>query len=261
MSRRPDFSFTLDDFRRDDSTRKRATTSLQSGGTVLEEFSSASDLLPHHDDDVDSKKDLPKLPNGNNKKFCCILWCCFFTCYCLVPASLIGIAYVVAPDAMLGLLPAALHEDAATSTDNRAVRRDETVRDHAELGLWDSQQRATPLQMQVALSQALGVRADDEDVSVAAQQNRHFFEIHVQHATQEEVVFMDTPVFLASLNAHLSQFGASAVVTHSPRLVKAGDGRGQDPDPTNPTNPAKSIKHTGTFEKTTLSVRKRTSNL
>lgn len=220
MSRRPDLSFTLEDFRRDDSTRKRATASLQSGNTVLDEFSSASDLIPHHDDDADSKKDLPKLPNGNNR-FCCILWCCLFACCCLAPASLVGAAYLIAPDAMLGMLPAALREDPAESTDNRAVRRDETIRDHAELGLWDSQQHATPLQMQVALSQALGVRAADEDVSVVAQQNRHFFEIHIQHATQEEVVFIDTPVFLASLNAHLSQFGASAVVTHSPKLVKA----------------------------------------
>ena len=224
MSRRPDLSFTytLDDIRRDDSTRKRAAASLQSGGTVLDEFSSASDLTPHHDDDTDSKKGLPKLPNGNNR-LCCLLGCCFFACCCLTPASLLGVAYLLAPDTVLGLVPNALRADPATAVDNRAVKRDETIKDHIELGLWDSKQSATPLQLQVATSLALGVRVDDEDVSVAAQQNRHFFEIKIDHGTQEELVFLDSPVFLASLNAHLAQFGASAVVTHSPKLVKSDD--------------------------------------
>ena len=227
MSRRPDLSFatfgTLEDFRRDDSTRKRATTSLQSGGTVLDEFSSASDFAARHDDDVDSKKDLPRLPNGNSR-LCCVLGVCAFVCCCLTPASLIGIAYILAPDIVLGLLPASLRTDPSLAADQRAVKRDGSIRDYCDLGVWDSQQKATPLQMQVALSQALGVRADDEDVSVTAQQNRHFFEIRIDHATQEEVVFIDSAVFLASLNTHLSTFGASAVVTHTPKLVKADPG-------------------------------------
>lgn len=223
MSRRPDFAFTLDDFRRDDSTRKRATSSLQSGGTAIaDEFSSASDLLPHHDDDADSKKDqLPKLPNGSNNRLCCLLACSFFTCCCLGPAALVGAAYVLAPDAVLSMLPASVRTDPDAQANNRAVKRDESIPDHCELGIWDSQQHATPLQMQVALSLALGVRVDDEDVSVMAQQNRHFFEIKISHATQEEVVYIESPVFLASLNAHLTQFGAQAVLTHSPKLVKA----------------------------------------
>lgn len=217
---RPDFSLTLDDFRRDESTRKRVTNSLQSGGTVvMDEFSSASDLVPHRDDDVDSKKDLPKLPSGNNR-FCCLFGVCVFVCCCLTPVSLVGIAYLLAPGLVMQLVPMSLRADAAAAADNRAVTRDATIQDHAELGLWDSQQRATPLQMQVALSQALGVRVEDEDVRVTPQQNRHFFEIKIDHATQEEIVYMESQVFLASLNAYLAQFGACGVLTHSPRLLK-----------------------------------------
>jgi hypothetical protein len=225
MSRRQDLSFTtfgtLEDFRRDESTRKRATTSLQSGGTVLDEFSSASDFAARHDDDVDSKKDLPRLPNGNSR-LCCVLSVCVFVCCCITPASLIGIAYLLAPDIVLGLLPASLRTDPVAQANARAVKRDESIKDYIEVGIWDSKQSITPLQLQVAISIALGVRVEDEDIEVKVQQNRHFFEVTVSHGTQEELAHIESDVFLASLNVHLVQFGGNAVVTHSPLLVKAG---------------------------------------
>ena len=227
MSRHPtDLSFTtLDDFRRDDSTRKRTTTSLQSGGTVLDEFSSASDFATRQDDDVDSKKDLPRLPGGNSR-LCCVLGVCIFVCFCLTPASLIGIAYLLAPDIVLGLLPASLRTDPVAQANARAaVKRDDSIKDSIIFGIWDSKQSITPLQLQVAISMTLGVRVEDEDVTVKPQQNRHFFEVKVEHATQEELVHIESEMFLASLNVHLVQFGGNSVITHSPRLVKADQGQ------------------------------------
>lgn len=223
MSRRPEhWSFTLRDISSSDSARKRAAAS---GATVIDEFSSVSDVMAQNDDQQyidndDNKKDLPKLPGGTSK-LCYVLSCCVFMCCCLVPAILVWSLYSFFPETIMPFLPFLARDvDGILDANARAVRRDETIRDAVELGLWDSQQRATPLQLQVALSQALGVRAEDEDVHVTTQQNLHFFEIRIDHGTQEECVYIDSVAFLTSLNTHLAQFSATAVVTHSPRLVK-----------------------------------------
>ena len=227
MSRRPDWSFTLDDLS-NESTRKRAaasaTSSLQSGGTVImDEFSSASDLMATHEEDKynhDGKRDLPKLPTGQGR-MCWALGCCVFTCCCLLPAAFVGAVYMAAPEMVLQLLPTSLHADPAAQANARAVKRDESIKDSIHFGVWDSKQSVTPLQLQVAISMALGVRVEDEDIAVTPQTNRHFFEVRVDHGTQEELAHIESDVFLASLNSHLVQFNGNAVVTHSPRLVKA----------------------------------------
>ena len=77
----------------------------------------------------------------------------------------------------------------------------------------------TPLQLQVAISMALGVRAEDDDVSVKVDEN-YFFDVSVQHATIEEAEYAGSETFLAKLNAHLLHYGGQAVLSHPPKLHK-----------------------------------------
>jgi hypothetical protein len=101
----------------------------------------------------------------------------------------------------------------------KRLARDGTIRDSLCFGVWDSQRKVTPLQLQVAVSMALGVRADDDDIHVRVDEN-YFFEVLVQHATIEEVEYAGSDTFLAKLNAHLLHYGGSAVMSHPPKLQK-----------------------------------------
>ena len=108
-----------------------------------------------------------------------------------------------------------------TYTDDleRRLARDPSIKDKVNFGLWDSHGVITKLQLQVATSMALGVRADDGDIDVVEKEN-FFFEITVDHATVEEVEFIASPAFIARLNQQMSFFGGSPVLSKPPRLVK-----------------------------------------
>ena len=108
-----------------------------------------------------------------------------------------------------------------TYTDDleRRLARDPSIKDKVNFGLWDSHGIITKLQLQVATSMALGVRADDGDIDVVEKEN-FFFEITVDHATVEEVEFIASPAFIARLNQQMSFFGGFPVLSKPPRLVK-----------------------------------------
>lgn len=114
--------------------------------------------------------------------------------------------------------------DDASGTSNSGpsqhrLARDTTIKDHLEFGLWDSKQQVTKLQLQVAVSLALGVRAEDDDVAVKVNEN-HFFEVAVQHATVEEEDFVSSTEFLQRLNNHVGVYGGEVVISKPPKLVK-----------------------------------------
>jgi hypothetical protein len=101
----------------------------------------------------------------------------------------------------------------------RRVTRDETISDALVFGTWDSMGKLTPLQLQVSISIALGVRADDWDVHVS-QQDNSFFVVRVEHATSEEVDFVNSDAFIADLNKHTLHYGGKCVLSQRAKLVK-----------------------------------------
>jgi hypothetical protein len=101
----------------------------------------------------------------------------------------------------------------------RRIARDDSVSDYVLFGVWDSHVAITPLQLQVAVSMALGVRAADDDVHVVADE-QSFFEVRVEHATAEECDYIASPNFLVKLNLQLTHYGGSAVLSRPPRLHK-----------------------------------------
>jgi hypothetical protein len=111
------------------------------------------------------------------------------------------------------------HSDAEDSKLTRRLARDSTVKAVVVFGVWDSMGAVTPLQLQVSVSVALGVRADDNDVEVEPGE-AHFFTIKVQHATLEEADFVNTNTFLERLNAQLETYGGVAVLSRQARLHK-----------------------------------------
>ena len=101
----------------------------------------------------------------------------------------------------------------------RRLARDITIRDRCTFGIWDSRGAITQLQLQVGVSMALGVRADDDDVHVDADEN-YFFHVAVEHATIEEAEFVASKLFADKLNAQLSHYGGIGVLSKPPRLLK-----------------------------------------
>jgi hypothetical protein len=101
----------------------------------------------------------------------------------------------------------------------RRVARDGAIKEGLEFGIWDSMSKITPLQLQVAISLALGVRADDGDVHVNEQENS-FFVIRVDHATVEEIDFINSDAFVSSLNTHTLHYDGRCVLSKRARLIK-----------------------------------------
>jgi hypothetical protein len=99
----------------------------------------------------------------------------------------------------------------------RRLARDESIKDVLSFGIWDSERQLTKLQLQVALSMALGVRAEDDDISVESEEN-YFFLVKVEHATIEEMEFVGSEAFVARLNTQLEHFNGNAVLSHPPKL-------------------------------------------
>jgi hypothetical protein len=106
-----------------------------------------------------------------------------------------------------------------SATLERRLARDDSIRDELSFGVWDSQRSITPLQLQVAISMALGVRAEDDDISVVSDENS-FFKITIQHATIEEAEFVASDAFVGKLNTQLMHYNGNAVLSHPPKLKK-----------------------------------------
>jgi hypothetical protein len=109
--------------------------------------------------------------------------------------------------------------DADDRAAERRIARDSSIKDRVEFGIWDSRRSITPMQLQVSVSMALGVRAEDDDINIKIEDNS-FFEITVQHATQEEVDYISTETFIDKLNGQLSYYGGLGVLSKPPRLLK-----------------------------------------
>lgn len=109
--------------------------------------------------------------------------------------------------------------DGSDAALERHIARDPNISDYVSFGVWDAHSSITPLQLQVALSMALGVRAEDDDVHVGAEED-FFFTIKLDHGTAEECDYIGKSVFLAHLNSHLTHYGGSAVLSRPPRLHK-----------------------------------------
>ena len=75
------------------------------------------------------------------------------------------------------------------------------------------------MQLQVSVSMALGVRAEDDDIKVVVEDN-FFYRITVDHATHEEVDYISTEAFINKLNEQLSYYGGVGVLSKPPRLLK-----------------------------------------
>jgi hypothetical protein len=101
----------------------------------------------------------------------------------------------------------------------RRLARDESIKDVLSFGIWDSERQLTKLQLQVALSMALGVRAEDDDISVESEEN-FFFLVRVEHATIEEMEFVGSETFIERLNTQLGHYNGNAVLSHPPKLNK-----------------------------------------
>ena len=111
-----------------------------------------------------------------------------------------------------------IHIEADRVSDRHLVR-DATIRDVVEFGVWDSRLAVSSLQLQVSVSMAVGVRADDGDVAVQ-QHDNHFFVVRVDHATAEETDFLGSAAFLERLNDQLQNYGGLAVLSIQPQLKR-----------------------------------------
>ena len=104
-----------------------------------------------------------------------------------------------------------------TTLPDRRIVRDDSILDFVAFGIWDSHVSITPLQLQVAVSLALGARTLDDDIHVNAD-GESFFNIVVDHATTEEVEFIASTTFITTLNTQMSFYGAHGVLCKAPKL-------------------------------------------
>jgi hypothetical protein len=159
-----------------------------------------------HPHDVEAAQTPPKL---RQRRSCC---CSALVSLWWLLASLVTIGVVV----QLAIVHAGVR---TTSEVESRVSRDAGSKAQLAFGLWDSRKTATPLQLQVSVSIALGSRAFDEDVRVIAEDSNFFF-VTVDHATIEESEFVNSQLFIDRVNEQLEQFGGLTVLSKGPRLVK-----------------------------------------
>jgi len=173
-------------------TKRRPDVVLHTGAGTMPDVESCGSV------ESDKKKNLPVLHSSRRTIVVC------FACCCCMIASLVGIGMaftITFPDTPIALLRAPPHS------------RNESITDRASIGLWDSQRAITKLQLQVAVSLALGVRSLDDDIHVQEKES-HFFAVVVDHTDEEELSFMKGPRFLNLLNNHLAPFGGVCVVSN-----------------------------------------------
>ena len=217
MSIRPEerISFVLSSLSREQQqTRRRtpaddfATRSAAAVAGACSDIESAA-----NDDDadsknthVDAKRSTP--PKLKPRRLCCTVLVAVWTLFTI---SVSGMT--------LFNLTSGRFFDAEVSAVERRIARDSSIKDRLEFGIWDSKRSITPMQLQVSVSMALGVRAEDDDINIKIEDNS-FFEITVQHATQEEVDYIATDTFIDKLNGQLSYYGGVGVLSKPPRLLK-----------------------------------------
>lgn len=158
----------------------------------------------------ETRVDAKRLPPPKLKRRNC---CC---------TSLLGMLAILIVLVVFGGLVFELRAFELTEVDSaleRRIARDSTVKDQLVFGVWDSKHSITKLQLQVATSMALGVRADDGDVSVDSLDS-FFFNVRVEHATVEEVDYIASDVFIDRLNVQMAHYGGIGVLSKPPHLVK-----------------------------------------
>ena len=203
-SRRRVQTFAADD----QSDTRRSVAAAAGAATSFEDVES-----PISHDYVDALKTIhhPPPPKLKNRKCCCLLtiilmWTSFSTL--LLFATLLNINDL------------AYFRSSEEAVTGRRISRDSNIRDFVLFGIWDSKVAITPLQLQVAVSVALGVRADDDDVYVKSD-DESFFVVRVEHATDEETEYIASNGFLEKLNRQLTFYGGLGVVSRQPKLHKS----------------------------------------
>lgn len=209
MSIQPDerISFVLSNLSREDKrTRRRATPEeFASAAAVAGACTESDDIEVANDTRVDAKRKLPKL--RPNRMFCSTLvgmWT-FFT--------------LLGSGSLIFQLKSNRFFETKDPVVERRITRDETIVDRLVFGIWDSKHSSTPMQLQVSVSMALGVRANDGDIEIKVEDN-FFYEIYIEHATSEEVDYISTDTFLTRLNQQLSYYEGFAVLSKPPKLLK-----------------------------------------
>jgi len=220
MSIRPGdrVSFTLSGLEREQqNTRRRSQVEDLAARSAAAVAGACADVEGGYEGDeggafadtrVDAKRDSP--PRLKNRRtFCTTLVTVWAVCTLCVAAGLVVHA------------TSYRFFDVSDSDQDfeRRLARDETIRDKVFFGVWDSHRAVTQLQLQVSVSMALGVRAEDGDIRVKAEDN-YFFEVEVDHATVEEVEYIASAKFVDRLNSQLTYYGGVGVLSKPARLVK-----------------------------------------
>jgi len=189
----------------DDATDSRGRSLAAAAGAATS-FDDVESTSGH--DHVDVRKFLHPPPTLKSRRCCCVTiivtWTLFSTTFFI--ATLMNIH-------SMGLFQ---NEDASLE---RRIVRDNSIPDFVSFGVWDSRVSITPLQLQVVVSMALGVRASDDDVHVYAD-DESFFDVRVDHANAEEIEYIASPAFLTRLNTHMAPYGGIGVLSRPPKLHK-----------------------------------------
>jgi hypothetical protein len=221
MSIRPDerISFVLSGLSREQQNTRRRTTPAEdfAARSAAAVAGACADLDVEssggYEDDggrathVDAKRDNPPKLKGK-RTFCTTLVALWTACTTAVALLLV-----------LQTFNSKFWESDVDQAIERRLARDDTIKDRVLFGVWDSRQSITPLQLQVAVSMALGVRASDGDIRVEADENS-FFEISVDHATVEEVEYIAGAAFMERLNTQMAHYGGSGVLSKPPKLLR-----------------------------------------
>ena len=135
---------------------------------------------------------------------------CCFCCFVLA----VGVSLL-----LIGVHHLNLENAAERRVFEQRVMRDGSLTDTLHFGIWERSSKMTRLQLQVALSIALSVRAEDEDVHVKQLQNS-FFQVVVDHATREERDLVNSESFFETLNQEAALFGGECVLSERAILSK-----------------------------------------
>lgn len=192
----------------DACTKRRTDQHACHGASTLpttdpEAGAAAPRVITFTEDDHEQEKRLHHLPppllqTSRRTMVFCISCCCCIATSLIIVATMTIIGYSDSPIAMLRAPP---HS------------RNASIVDRARIGLWDSQRAITKLQLQVAVSLALGVRALDDDIHIV-ENDQHFFTVNIDHTDTDEIEFMRGHRFLALLNTNLAPFGGLCVVSN-----------------------------------------------
>ena len=212
MSMRADerISFTLTELQRNAIQNPPTQTRRREGG-ITAAAAAVAGAVDLEDRNASTKVDMQRAPPPRLKqRNCC--------------STLAGIWFafsIVAGLLILANTFLTLH--AGTSDDapsTRRLARDPGITDTCAFGVWDSRRKLTSLQLQVGVSMALGVRADDGDIQISALDN-FFFDVAVQHCTAEEVDYLASGAFLDRLNEQLDHYDGYTVLSKPPVLLKS----------------------------------------